>query len=169
LLEGKEIELGDGMRTMKVLHTPGHTRGSVSLQINGKFLLTGDSLFLDGLARPDLRDNTHDLVQELYRTYKTRFLTLPESVLILPGHVGNLPWSKLGLPLASCIGELVERLPVLRAQERDFSDYVTAHLPPKPPNYEAILRINKGDDPFDPKVIDLLEEGPNNCVLKTGG
>jgi glyoxylase-like metal-dependent hydrolase (beta-lactamase superfamily II)/rhodanese-related sulfurtransferase len=169
LLDGRAIEIGDGMHTIRVLHTPGHTLGSVSLQIDGKFMLTGDTLFLDGLARPDLQQSTQGPVQELYRTYRTRFLTLPESVVILPGHVGHLPSSKLGMPLASCIGEVVERIPVLRAQERDFLDFITGHLPPKPPSFEAILRINKGDDPFDPIVIDLLEEGPNNCVLKTGG
>lgn len=168
LSDQKVISLGDGSHSMKTLHTPGHTPGSVSLMIDERFLLTGDTLFPNGLARPDLRGSLPDLLQSLYQTYRTKLLALPEDLLILPGHVGQALSSRLGVPFGESLREIVRRFPILRGQEKEFVDYVMANLPPKPPSFEAILRINNGEDLLDPSVLDLLEEGPNNCVLKTG-
>ncbi len=63
LWDGQELHLGES--NIRVLHTPGHTLGEVSLLINDKFLLTGDTLFMSSAGRPDLGGKgepwSHDL------------------------------------------------------------------------------------------------------------
>jgi len=81
-------ELTDGERLLiagigfKVMHTPGHTPGSVSLQFDGS-VITGDCLFENGMGRTDLPLGDD---QELWNSVYTRLLTLPDETVVLPGH-----------------------------------------------------------------------------------
>ena len=91
--DGEEIRLGDV--TIKVLHTPGHTLESSSyllLDSEGKpqYLFTGDTLFLGEVGRPDLAVKSdlkkEDLAGMLYESLREKIMTLPDEVVIFPGH-----------------------------------------------------------------------------------
>jgi glyoxylase-like metal-dependent hydrolase (beta-lactamase superfamily II) len=93
--DGEEIRIGNG--ALRVLHTPGHTPGSVSLLAPG-FLLSGDTLFFEGLGRTDLPGGSQKQIEQSIRT---KIMTLPDDLLVLPGHGprttvgderGNLPF-----------------------------------------------------------------------------
>jgi glyoxylase-like metal-dependent hydrolase (beta-lactamase superfamily II) len=71
-----------GRSHLKVIHTPGHSEGSVSLLGTG-FLLSGDTLFCGGVGRTDLPGGSWKILE---RTIKEKILTLPEDTIILPGH-----------------------------------------------------------------------------------
>lgn len=78
--DGEEINIGKS--SLKVIHTPGHSPGSVSFLGDG-FLLSGDTLFFGGVGRTDLPGGSW---QELVDSIKNKILTMPEEMIVLPGH-----------------------------------------------------------------------------------
>ncbi len=79
--EGDEIEIGN-LRA-KVLHTPGHTWGSICLVIDDH-VISGDTLFAGSVGRVDLTGGTS--MRELVRSIKTKLMVLPDSYIVHPGH-----------------------------------------------------------------------------------
>ena len=80
LAEGDEIAVG--RTSLRVIHTPGHTPGSVGF-VQGGFLFSGDTLFCGGVGRTDLPGGSW---KDLERSIRERILTLPEETVVLPGH-----------------------------------------------------------------------------------
>ena len=80
LNEGDEVRFGEA--SLRVLHTPGHSRGSVSLQGEG-ILLSGDTLFCGGVGRTDLPGGSWD---ELIRSIQEKIFTLDGKTHVYPGH-----------------------------------------------------------------------------------
>lgn len=72
-----------GTLELMVVHTPGHTPGSVSLVCGDACVLSGDTLFRRGIGRTDLPGGDED---QIYQSILTRLYTLPERLLVLPGH-----------------------------------------------------------------------------------
>jgi len=82
LEEGMIISFG-GHR-IEVLHTPGHTPGGCCLHISSeKLVITGDTLFAEGVGRTDFPGGSH---QQLIDSIRSRLLTLPEETRVYPGH-----------------------------------------------------------------------------------
>jgi hydroxyacylglutathione hydrolase len=79
-VDGDIITIGRG--SLRVLHTPGHTPGSVSLLGEG-FLLSGDTLFFEGFGRTDLPGGNQ---KHLERSIREKIMTLPDDTVVLPGH-----------------------------------------------------------------------------------
>ena len=80
LEEGQKLKIGDCF--LEVIHTPGHTPGSISLKSNG-FVISGDTLFAGGVGRTDLPGGSWEL---LIQSIKTKLFPLPEDLIVLPGH-----------------------------------------------------------------------------------
>jgi glyoxylase-like metal-dependent hydrolase (beta-lactamase superfamily II) len=80
LAEGDEVAVG--RTSLRVIHTPGHTPGSVGF-VHGGFLFSGDTLFCGGVGRTDLPGGSW---KDLERSIRERILTLPEETVVLPGH-----------------------------------------------------------------------------------
>ena len=79
--EGDEIDIGN--LKAKVLHTPGHTWGSVCLVIDGH-VISGDTLFAGSVGRVDLTGGTS--MRELVGSIKAKLMSLPDSTNVYPGH-----------------------------------------------------------------------------------
>ncbi|MFH0959374.1 MAG: MBL fold metallo-hydrolase [Pseudomonadota bacterium] len=91
LNDGDSIFFGN--ESVRVIHTPGHTRGGISLYFNGH-VITGDTLFVGGVGRTDLPGGSYDILQE---TIKHKLFTLPDDTVVLPGHnYGVTPTSTIG-------------------------------------------------------------------------
>ena len=80
LRDGDAVRIGTG--TLRVLHTPGHSPGSISLLADG-FLLSGDTLFMEGVGRTDLPGGSR---MQLVKSIREKLMTLPDDLLVLPGH-----------------------------------------------------------------------------------
>lgn len=78
--DGEEIKIGNSV--LRVLHTPGHSPGSVSLLGDG-FLLSGDTLFFEGVGRTDLPGGSQ---KQLEQSLREKVMTLSDETVILPGH-----------------------------------------------------------------------------------
>lgn len=82
-----------GKQSVKVIHTPGHTPGGICLFFPG-YVLTGDTLFVQGVGRTDLPGGSFQVLQDSIRN---KLFTLPENTVVLPGHnYGSTPTSTIG-------------------------------------------------------------------------
>jgi hypothetical protein len=98
-------------------------------------------------------------------TYRDRLRALPDDLLVLPGHWGPGVELAFGEPIAARLGDLKRTIPLFEASQDEFVAYVTSRVPERPPNTRAIIRINRGEAPCDPKQAEELEEGPNRCAV----
>ncbi|MFC1644204.1 MBL fold metallo-hydrolase [Candidatus Omnitrophota bacterium] len=81
LLKGGDV-VDLGALKLEIIHTPGHTPGSISVKC-GDMLFSGDVLFFEGVGRTDLPEGSH---ATLMNTINERLMTLPDSVKVFPGH-----------------------------------------------------------------------------------
>ena len=113
--DGEVINLGKVM--IKVLHTPGHSKESICLQIDDKFILTGDTLFVEGCGRVDLEGGD---ANEMYDSLYNKVSRLGETLVVYPGHnYGSSTWST--------IAKEKKNNPALRLHSRqEFIEYITS-------------------------------------------
>ena len=165
IADGDTLTVGD--RALTVAHTPGHTPGSVSLHWDD-VLLSGDTLFLDSVGRPDLEDGRPDAIRtaasRLFDSLAT-LTTLDEETRVLPGHFSD----EQRRPLVTALGDLQttsqnELLSYVDADdETAFVETIVDSLAEEPANYNEIKQINWGKTQPDGDV-EALELGPNNCA-----
>jgi glyoxylase-like metal-dependent hydrolase (beta-lactamase superfamily II)/rhodanese-related sulfurtransferase len=165
LEDGGRLALGSSVVEIIALHTPGHTPGSTSLLVNDNYLLTGDTLFVSSIGRPDLGDKAEEWAQLLYCTLFDRIARLPDDVLILPAHYSAVAEMRQDGIVATTLREARQRNPVFqRRTEQQFLEYVLAHLPAQPPIYQEIRRANLGRIALDAEHAIEAELGPNQCA-----
>lgn len=149
LRDSQEIELGN--THVRVLHTPGHSPESVCLLVTDRkrgsepwFVLTGDTLFVGAVGRPDLPGRARENAGELYASLHDKILTLPGDVEIYPGHFsGSLCGAGLsGKPTSTISFE--RRWNPMLSLDRDAFIEALADVPAKPDEMEQILAFNRG-------------------------
>ncbi len=147
LREDEEIELGN--TRIRVMHTPGHSPESVSLVVTDLkrgadpwFVLTGDTLFVGAVGRPDLRGRARESASELFDSLHTKLLLLPDDVEIYPGHFsGSLCGTGLSGKPSSTIAFEKRWNPMLSLERQPFIDGL-ADVPPEPLGMHQILEFN---------------------------
>jgi len=149
---------------IEVLHTPGHTSGSTSLLVDS-YLITGDTLFIDGVARPDLKDKSEEYAAELYDTYQNKILNLSDNTVVIPAHTSHI--GGFGESVGKDLSWIKKNNRVLELSKSEFIKYVISNIPPKPQNYEDIIAANKGETEWTADEIAELEFGANKCVVPT--
>ena len=171
LSDGDVIKVGDV--EIEALHTPGHTSEMMNYLVDGEFLLTGDTLFVDSVGRTELQFGEDDAsrgAELLYDSLHETILDLPDDTTILPGHLtvtsdGRYENGSPGEPLEAQLGDLREELDLLRLDREAFVERLTEDAPEKPPNYERVIAINTGKETVDDEgEATELELGPNNCA-----
>jgi hydroxyacylglutathione hydrolase len=151
--DGQTVELGNTI--VRVLHTPGHTPESVSLLVSDLrrgpepwFLLTGDTLFVGAVGRPDLPGHTRENAAQLYASLKEKLLPLPDTLEVYPAHFsGSVCGAGMsGKPMTTLAFEKRWN-PVLGLGPEEFVGQVSEGIPAKPAEMDAILRFNHGRGP----------------------
>ncbi|MCV0366785.1 MAG: MBL fold metallo-hydrolase [Nitrosopumilus sp.] len=160
---GDADELVFGQSLLRVIHTPGHTPGSLSYLIDEKYVFTGDILFVESIGRPDLRDQAEEFAQELYNTLHNKLLKLPDKTMVFPTHHGDVA-KATDDAYYSVISES-KKLPWLDIAKQEFIEKVLAITVPRPMNYQKIIQINKGEIKINSLEIPDLEIGPNRCAV----
>ncbi|HEV2282538.1 MAG TPA: MBL fold metallo-hydrolase [bacterium] len=163
LRDGDRIPLGG--TALKVLHTPGHTWESSAYHLPAGGVFTGDTLFLDGVGRPDLEARAGEAEERGRALYQSlqRLVSLPEETQVLPGHAGGpLPFD--GVPWAAPLAAVRSRVPLLQLSEAEFVHTVLSRIPSTPPNHGRIVALNEaGRWPEDDPTV--LEAGANRCAV----
>src|SRR6266852_87334 len=146
--DGDEVPIGTV--SLKILHTPGHTPDSIALLVtvlspgsDPWFVLTGDTLFVGDVGRPDFGGEM--AAANLYRSLTERLLVLPDSVEVYPAHgAGSTCGRAMSSKTASTIGFERRFNPALQAAGVDlFVSQLMTGLPPRPPNFERIIAKNR--------------------------
>lgn len=166
----RSLEDGDtvpvGNATLTALRTPGHTPESTTYRLGGSALFTGDTLFLEGVGRPDLDADPDEAQRKARRLYRSlqRLAALPDDTLVLPGHAPEpVPFD--GEIVGAPLGTVKAQVEVLRWSEERFVDTVTENVPPTPPNHETIITHNEAGEWPDTDALVDLEAGANRCAV----
>jgi glyoxylase-like metal-dependent hydrolase (beta-lactamase superfamily II)/rhodanese-related sulfurtransferase len=150
--DGWELELGTV--TVRALHTPGHRPEHTAFALieNSRgadpwAVLSGDSLFVGDIARPDLAVEKEDGAHEIFHSLHDKLLALPGECEVWPAHVGGSLCGGPGMDMkvSSTIAyELRHNRLLALADEDAFVRETTSGLGPQPPNFQAIVAINRG-------------------------
>ncbi len=161
--DGETLTIGDV--EMEVIHTPGHTTGMTAYRV-GDVLFTGDGLFTESVARPDLEDPeaAKDAARTLYESLHERVLSLPEETIVAPAHFSDAATPSEDGSYTAELGDLVGQMDALTMDEDEFVEFIVADMPPRPANYEEIIATNLGQESPDNEEAFELELGPNNCA-----
>lgn len=164
IADGERLRVGRAALT--AIATPGHTDESMSFVLDGRAVFTGDTLFVDGVGRPDLHaapDEARARAQALFSSL-ARLRTLPADLLVLPAHT-SAPVPFDGRPVAARLGDIAPWLASWLESEAGFVARVTSQLPPAPPNFARIVELNeRGESPDRDPVT--LEAGANRCAVR---
>lgn len=164
--DGEELRVGK--LTIKVLHTPGHTLESTTYLLkdeNNKeiAIFSGDTLFIGDVGRPDLAAKSEltqdDLARLLYKSLRTKIMTLPDDVVVYPAHgAGSACGKNMSKETFDLLGNQKKNNYALRADmtEDEFVKEVTSGLMPPPAYFPLNVQMNK-------KGYDSIDE-----VLKRG-
>jgi glyoxylase-like metal-dependent hydrolase (beta-lactamase superfamily II) len=170
LKDGDVLDVGNV--NIKILYTPGHTAGSLSFLVesnenhnNKKLLLTGDTLFVNGIGRPDLRDKAKEFSSMLYDTLHNKLLSLPKDVIVFPAHFDKDVSSQQ--VISSTLDEIEKKgSQLLKLDKQSFIDKVSSLVMPSPSNFKDIIEINSGKRPVPQSDKSFeLEMGPNRCSI----
>src|SRR3954452_1920605 len=161
-----------GSLRVEALHTPGHRPEHTAFLLTETrradapwAVLTGDSLFVGDIARPDLAVDRADGARDIFRSLRERLLPLPESCEVWPRHLGGCMCGGPGMDLkvASTIGFERRHQPLLAIDDADaFVHETTSQLGPQPPNFRRIVALNRG--PLQPESVEPRPLAPRQVA-----
>jgi glyoxylase-like metal-dependent hydrolase (beta-lactamase superfamily II)/rhodanese-related sulfurtransferase len=150
--DGWELQLGS--LTVRAMHTPGHRPEHTAFALIDRArgeepwaVLTGDLLFVNEVARPDLAVEKAEGARAIFESLHGKLFQLPPETEIWPGHLGGSLCGGPGMDLktSSTIGFERRHSPMLAETSGDrFVERAIANLPPQPPNFQSIVGINRG-------------------------
>jgi glyoxylase-like metal-dependent hydrolase (beta-lactamase superfamily II)/rhodanese-related sulfurtransferase len=171
LEDGTEIDLGEVV--IRTIHTPGHRPEHCCFAVTDRsrgdepwLVLTGDSLFVGDAGRPDLAIDAREGAENLFHSLR-RLVELGDGVEVFPGHVaGSLCGAAMSSKASTTIGFERRFNPALRAELVDLVAGAIGPQPPRPPNMERIVELNRGElvgaqpplapvDPAPPEAVVL--------------
>jgi len=173
--DGWELELGSVR--VRAVHTPGHRPEHTAFTLVASergsepwAVLTGDTLFVGDIARPDLAVDKQEGAQGIFKSLREKVLALPDQCEVWPGHLGGSLCGGPGMDMkvSSTIGyERAHQKLLAVTDEREFVEKTTASLGPQPPNFENIVALNRGPllresteaHPLAPRQVDQHQRG----------
>ena len=150
LEDGTEVEVGTVV--LRTIHTPGHRPEHCCFAVIDRsrgdepwLVLTGDSLFVGDAGRPDLAVEAREGAEGLFHSLR-RLVELGDGVEVFPGHVaGSLCGAAMSSKASTTIGYERRFNPALQGELADFLDARLGPQPPRPPNMERIVELNRGE------------------------
>jgi glyoxylase-like metal-dependent hydrolase (beta-lactamase superfamily II)/rhodanese-related sulfurtransferase len=171
-VDGDEFQLGE--LTVRALYTPGHRPEHTAFALIDTrrgaepwAVLTGDTLFVGDVARPDLAVEESEGARGIFRSLQSKLLSLSDDVEVWPGHLGGSMCGGPGMDMkvSSTIGYERGHNPTLAISDEDqFVEEALAKLGPQPPNFKAIVELNKG--PLLTDGVELLPLAPRQVEQK---
>ncbi len=170
--DGNEFELGS--LTIRALHTPGHRPEHTAFALIDTArsdepwaVLSGDTLFVGDVARPDLAVEKAEGARGIFRSLTGKLLSLSGDVEVWPGHLGGSMCGGPGMDMkvSSTLGYERRHSPMLAEGDEDrFVESSVAGLGPQPPNFQNIVAVNRG--PLSAAGVDLLALAPRQVDQK---
>lgn len=166
LEDGKDLVIGEVTVNIHPVYSPGHTIGSTSLVIDGKYLLSGDILFVQSIGRPDLAGKAEDWAGDLRNSLYSTYRQMPEDLMVLPAHFSHVDEMDEQGSVHAILGDLYQVNAGLQVEdEQTFRTMVSENLPPQPNAYQEIRQTNMGKMDPDFEKQQEMEIGPNRCAV----
>ena len=170
LEDGTEIEAGDVV--LRTIHTPGHRPEHCCFAVIDRsrgdepwLVLTGDSLFVGDAARPDLAVEAAEGAEGLFQSLR-RLVELGDGVEVFPGHVaGSLCGAAMSSKASTTIGFERRFNHALQGELEDFVQTALGPQPPRPPNMEHIVELNRGELVGAQPPLAQLDATPEDVVV----
>jgi len=169
--DGEQIRLGGPQGVsleFRAVATPGHTPGSTSYLIGGRYLLSGDTLFVSSVGRPDLGGQVEAWGRALFHTLREKLAALPDDTIVLPAHYAEV--SEIGPEgvVWGRLGNLRRTVPELQIlNEEGFVAAMRTSLAKPPESYAQIIGVNLGLATVTPERASEWEIGKNQCAAST--
>jgi glyoxylase-like metal-dependent hydrolase (beta-lactamase superfamily II) len=166
-------EVRDGMNipvgacAISVVHTPGHSPGSVTYVADHHSAFTGDFLFISSLGRPDLAEKTEEWSLLLWNSLQEVKRRWPPDLLIYPAHYASEGERRDDRTIGAALGEVVRHnAPLQKAAWPEFAGWIRRHQGTVPDAYKSIKAINVGLLSVDDREADHLELGRHECAIE---
>jgi glyoxylase-like metal-dependent hydrolase (beta-lactamase superfamily II) len=139
----------------RVIHTPGHTPEHICLIVTDRtrgdepwFVITGHTLFVGSVGRPDLHGQAEVMAHQLFDTLHTKLLSLPDTMEIWPGaKAGSVCGVGLSAKPVSTVGFEKRFNRMLSLPRQTFVKEILSHLPPEPTEKANFIAFNLGEMP----------------------
>ncbi len=171
-LDDNEIfNFSKGGPEIEAIHMPGHTPGSTSYLIDKKYLVTGDTVFILSIGRPDLGGMAEDWSKLLYDTLKTKIAKLNDDIFILPGHY--IEWAEANAQqmFVDTLGSIKNKNADIYGidNEDDFVRFIKDNIRKQPDEYAQIRKVNAGLLEVDEEDQEVMDLGKNECAASMHG
>ena len=151
---------------IRALHMPGHTPGSTSYMIDNQYLITGDTVFILSIGRPDLGGKAEEWSKLLYRTLNNKIAKLDDDLLILPGHYMDWKEANPDQIFSDALGSIKKRNSDIYSisTESAFVEFIKGNMRPQPEVYADIRKVNAGLLEVDAEEQEIMDLGKNECA-----
>ncbi|HLZ44999.1 MAG TPA: MBL fold metallo-hydrolase [Gemmatimonadales bacterium] len=155
-----------GHATLRAVHMPGHTLGSIALIADEGLALTGDFLFVQSIGRPDLAGQTATWAKLLWRSLERARQEWAGDLLVLPAHYASETERRADRAVAARFDVIVATNPVAAIQDEGaFLNWIADHATNFPDAYRTIKEANLGLVELSDADAEILESGPNQCAI----
>ena len=159
-------QFSKGGPEIKIIHTPGHTPGSTSYLIADKYLITGDTVFIFSIGRPDLGGKVEEWSKLLFNTLKTKLTELNDDLLVLPGHYVEWSEADAQMVFVDTLGNIKNKNAEIYGigDESAFIQFIKDNMRQQPQVYADIRKVNAGLLNVDEEEQDIMDLGKNECA-----
>jgi glyoxylase-like metal-dependent hydrolase (beta-lactamase superfamily II) len=156
-----------GRTSLRAVHVPGHTLGSVALLADDRLALTGDFLFVQSVGRPDLGGEAAAWARFLWQSLARARREWPGDLLVLPAHYASETERRADRAVAARFDVVTATNPALQLRDEGaFLAWVDAHQGTPPEAYRTIKQANLGLVAVSDADAEALESGPNQCAVR---
>ena len=165
LVDGEKHGFSNSGAEVTVLFTPGHTPGSTSFVVNGKYMIAGDMVFIASVGRPDLGGKAEDWAVLLYGSIQM-VKKLDHNMIVLPGHYMDWQEANDDLVFVTTLGEAIDRNSDIYNIESEaaFIQFIKDNMRQQPEEYAEIRQVNANFKQVEDDRAEELDLGKNECA-----
>lgn len=166
IADDKVYGFSKGGPEIRALHMPGHTPGSTSYLIDNQYLITGDTVFILSIGRPDLGGKAEEWSKMLYHTLNSKIANLDDNLLILPGHYMDWQEASPEHIFSDTLGSIKNKNSDIYSisTESAFIEFIQANMRAQPEVYAEIRKVNAGLLEVDAEEQEIMDLGKNECA-----
>ena len=167
--DGTVFRFTDGGPEVKAIHTPGHTPGSTSYVIDDTYIITGDTVFLVSIGRPDLGGKVEEWAQLLFDTLGAKVGKMNPELVVLPGHFMSWEEADTRLIFQDTLAAIKEKNKAIFSIDNSahFIRFIKDNMREQPEVYAKIRQVNAGLLEVDLDEQNIMDLGKNECAASS--